>query len=512
MVLRRTSLTKLPFFTSGLGGRLLVLTVPCLILAAYIVGGESWLLLTGLFLPLPFLLRRPAQESSETRNDKDGLTGFLVGGAFEDAADKLTRTSLEQGMLTAVITLEFDRFSLIRNRYGDSAAEDVLKATARRISAALRSNDIIARIGDARFAICLEPVRQLDLEICLQLTRRLQTALEEPVSLQTVSVCPTCSFGFCMSSRLPNATGQALAEAAGIALTEAQRCGASSVRAYQNRYRRRAITRRQNDLEANRSLDKGQIHAWFQPQLSTDTGQVSGFEALARWEHPGRGIVQPLDFLPALQQSGQLERLANRMLFQALSALKEWRRAGWDVPSIGVNFAAEDLQNPNLVDKVRWELDRFALNPHELVIEVLETVIAGAPDDVVVRNVNGLAGLGCRIDLDDFGTGHSSISSIRRLQASRLKIDRSFVTRVDQDIEQQRMIAAIVTMAERLGLETLAEGVETGAEQAILGQLGCNHVQGYGIGRPMPFAETLAWLQEHSKTLSVTPKIRRGSM
>lgn len=496
---------------SGLGGRLLALLVPCMTLVAYVVGGETWLLLTGLFLPLPFLLRKSAPRPVEGRNDRDGLTGLMVSGAFGEASDQALQGLEHSGLLSVTFCLELDRFSAIRNRYGDNAAEDVLRYAARRITAALRDGDVIARMGDARFAICLTPVRTLDLEICLQLACRLQTALEEPVPLQSVSIYPTCSIGFCLSTRIAQPTGTTLFEAADMALSEARRAGHSSIRAYQPGFRRRVASQRKNDLEASKALDRGEIQAWFQPQINTDTGQVSGFEALARWQHPKRGTLPPVEFLGPMQQSGQLERLASRMLTESLGALKAWHKAGWDIPSVGVNFAGEELQNPALLDKVRWELDRFSLAPPNLCVEVLETVIAGAPDDVVVRNVNGLAELGCGIDLDDFGTGHASISSIRRLRATRLKIDRSFVTRVDQDIEQQRMVAAIVTMAERLGLETLAEGVETPGEHAMLAQLGCDHVQGFGLGRPMPFEKTFDWLNRYHSDPPAQPEIPRRS-
>lgn len=478
--------------------RIVALAVPCIILAAYLLGGEVWLLVTSVVLPVPFLLRSTTSRPGPAPADRDGLTGFLVAAAFDQAVDQKLDGLGRRGQITAAFFIEIDGFSQLRARYGDNAAEEVLKAAARRISTAVRSTDIIARVGDARFAICLQPVQLLDLETCLQLAGRMQTALEEPVSLQTVSIHPTCCIGFCLSSRLPKVSGAALGAAAQMALDEARMAGLSSVRAYQAGLRRRAASRRRNDRDASQALEKGQIHAWFQPQVSAATGRITGFEALARWEHPQRGIVPPVEFLPVLQKNGQLEKLAGRMLFQSLSAFKEWRRGGWDVPLIGVNFSGDELHNPSLVDKIRWELDRFSVPPECFSVEVLESVIAGRPNDIVVRNVNGLAALGCHIDLDDFGTGHSSIASIRRFHVARLKIDRSYVTRVDQDLDQQRMVSAIITMANQLGLETLAEGVETAAEQVMLRQLGCAHVQGYGIGRPMTFEDSFAWMRDYT--------------
>ena len=185
-----------------------------------------------------------------------------------------------------------------------------------------------------------------------------------------------------------------------------------------------------------------------------------------------------------------MARLGERMIQDALEALRAWEAQGVRVPRVGVNFSNAELCDPRLVDRVAWELDRYELTPDRLVVEVLETVVAGRSEDVVVRNLAGLARLGCCLDLDDFGTGHASITSIRRFSIERIKIDRSFVTRIDEDPEQQRMVSAILTMAERLGLDTLAEGVETEAEQAMLARLGCGHVQGFGIARPMPLRDT----------------------
>jgi EAL domain-containing protein (putative c-di-GMP-specific phosphodiesterase class I) len=183
------------------------------------------------------------------------------------------------------------------------------------------------------------------------------------------------------------------------------------------------------------------------------------------------------------------------MLQNALTALQDWDARGICIPRVGVNFSNAELCDPRLLDRIGWELDRFEVSPDRLVVEVLETVVAARSDDVVIGNLAGLARIGCCLDLDDFGTGHASITSIRRLSIERIKIDRSFVTRIDDDPEQQRMVAAILTMAERLGLDSLAEGVETAGERAMLVQLGCGHLQGFGIARPMPFVETLDWIR-----------------
>jgi EAL domain-containing protein (putative c-di-GMP-specific phosphodiesterase class I) len=234
-------------------------------------------------------------------------------------------------------------------------------------------------------------------------------------------------------------------------------------------------------------------------------------EALARWIHPERGIVPPVQFLRVLEDSGRMERLSEVILQHALTALRSWDQAGLDVPRVSVNFADAELRDPRLVQRIQWELDRFGLGAQRLGIEVLETVIAGSPDGIVARNIIDLGRIGCQIDLDDFGTGHASITSLRRFTVHRLKIDRSFVTRVDRDEDQQRMLAAVLGMADRLGLETLAEGVESVGEHALLAQLGCDHVQGFGIARPMPADQLVDWARDHANRIAEAQRLGRSA-
>jgi len=343
--------------------------------------------------------------------------------------------------------------------------------------------------------------------VALRAAERLQDAIAEPIAIQSTSIYVSASVGFCLARRAPESRGAAMLGAAELALEEAARAERSGIRAFSPEMSERQGRRDVLEQDLARAFDEGQIRPWFQPQISTDTGAVTGFEALARWSHPGRGIIPPAEFLPAVEAAGLMERLGEVVLFHALSALRSWDREGLSVPRVGVNFSTAELRNPRLVDRIRWELERFDLEPERLTVEVLETVVSETGNDTVTRNIADLATLGCVIDLDDFGTGHASISHIRRFAVSRLKIDRSFVTRVDEDRQQQQMVSAILSMADRLELETLAEGVESQGEHAMLAQLGCGHVQGFGIARPMPFEETKAWMLAHTARLGTAPAI-----
>lgn len=486
--------------------------MPAITLGAFWLWGETALLLLALGLPLVFALGGAfGHGRARAMVPRDRVTGFILRDGFETVIDERFEETAISGLRSACFVLEIGDLRGLNEHHGQGIVDLAMQRSGERIVSVLRDGDTVARLGDGRFAICLIPVRQLDLELCIQLAGRLQTALEEAISLDAITLYLSCSVGFCLRSRAPGETGAAWLSAATAALTDAQRSGPSTVRAYSAEIHRRNRARDDMREDAVRALENGQIQPWYQPQISTDTGKVTGFEALARWHHPVHGLIGPDRFLPILQKAGLIERLGQTMLYSALTALKAWDRAGADVACVGVNFATHELRNPDLVDHIKWELDRFDLSPDRLAVEIVETVVSDEPDEIMIRNIAGLSALGCRIDLDDFGTGHASIASIRRLAVSRIKIDGSFVIKADRDPDQQRMIGAILTMAERLGLETLAEGVETVGEHALLAQLGCNHVQGFGIGRPMPFDQTLDWITSHEAKLADTPRIGRSA-
>ncbi len=483
--------------------------LPALTLGSFWIGGETALLCLALILPaLIAIVGRDASVGGVILPAE--TSGLGQRERVEKALDNVLQIARPNGRTTASLVVELDDYTKLLTRLGHKASDEILRRTADRLRGVLRDDDMIVRLDGAEFAIALAPVRRADLESLIQISARLQSAVSEPISLDATTVYVSCSVGFCLSTRAPETNGEAMLEAAEQALNNAKLNGPSAIRGYSSEMQHKAKARHALIEEVTLALEDGQIQPWFQPQISTDTGEVSGFEALARWNHPERGMIAPCDFLPAIEQAGMFERLGEVILYHSLTCLKKWDKAGFRVPQIGVNFSDSELRNPKLVDKIRWELDRFDLTPDRLNVEILETVIADTDDDIITRNIAGLAALGCAIDLDDFGTGHASISNIRRFAVERIKIDRSFVMKVDTDPEQQRMVSAILTMAEQLNLKTLGEGVETVGEHAMLAQLGCTHVQGFGLARPMPFADTLEWMQKHREKLGETPKIGRG--
>lgn len=493
---------------------LFVTFVPGLSLLAYWTFGEPALITMALVLPVAGSLWAAWPQRSGA--DAMHRHGALPTAEFHAQAKLMLARAREQGKKTAVFAIEIDDMDELRQRHGPRAFDDILEQTARRIQSHLRSSDIVGHFGDAGFYLCLEPQHRIDLETCLQVAGRIMAELDQPISVDRTTIYITASVGFCQNGR---ETARALSPlddefekdpvtiCAEVALHRARAAGPAAIRAFStDMCRPEAVTQAHPDDPAD-ALAAGEIIAWFQPQLCNDTGRVIGFEALARWMHPTRGPLPPSEFLQTLTDNGQLAMLSETMLYHALMALKSWDEADLDIDHVGVNFAQDELSDPGLIGQIRWQLDRFELTPNRLAIEILESVVSQGPEDVVTRNIRGLTELGCRIDLDDFGTGQASIGSIRRFGVSRIKIDRSFVTKVDRDPEQQRMIKAILTMAEKLEIETLAEGVETAGEHALLAQLGCTHAQGFGIARPMPFDQTVGWVRAHKAKLQTPPDI-----
>ena len=482
--------------------------LPAVTLAAFWIGGERVLILVALATPLIFAIAGAFRfEGMTPPVVTEAMGGVTMRPQAISLLDGMLRDAPLSGRTTACLVLQLDDATKILDRHGRAAQTEILARSAERLCASLREGDTVVRLEGGGFAIVLMPVRRLDLETVIQLAARLQAALSAPVSVNAARLYVTCSVGFCLAVRAPEPGGRAMLDAAQIAADEALRNGPGAIRAFAPDMARTRADREAQRESLEQALDEGQIRAYFQPQVSTDTGAITGFEALARWHHPERGLIPPCEFLPLLEDAGLSERLCEVMVYNALSALALWDKAGVSVPTVAVNFSTGELRNPRLAEKLKWELDRFDLTPGRLTVEILETVVADTDNDVVVNNISALARMGCGIDLDDFGTGSASITSIRRFALRRIKIDRSFVTRVDEDREQQKIVSAILSMAEQMGLQTLAEGVETPGEHAMLAQLGCGDVQGFGIGRPMPVDDTLDWITRHRARQTVTPRI-----
>lgn len=472
---------------------------PILVLVSYDVGGPRAVVAAAMLLPSLLVLANIGIATPHAHIHEataPAPRGAKAGRRAMQAM--LERIARMDGMDSACFLLGIDDWAEVTNRWGRESAQDIVDCCTRRLRGVLRQDDLLADLGGGVFGIVLRPIASARLGIRDGIADRLRTALSEPLLVDAATLRLTASAGHAALRPATPETAVLALEGAECALEEARQAGQNMVRAFvpgTGSARTRGVALAE---EVDGALEDGAICPWFQPQVDARTGRVSGFEALARWQHPALGLLAPQAFLDAVSEAGRLDALGGTIRRQAFDAFGKWLATGVDVMTVSVNASETELRNPGFADQVAWDLDLMDLAPERLVLEVLETVAANARDERVLATLKALRSHGIGLDLDDFGVGQASLLSIRRFGIGRIKIDRSFVMGVDADPEQQALVGAIVSMAREMGLRTLAEGVETEAERDMLVRMGCDDLQGFLIGKPMPLDETFGWLADQA--------------
>ncbi|WP_179379237.1 putative bifunctional diguanylate cyclase/phosphodiesterase [Jannaschia marina] len=424
----------------------------------------------------------------------------MARAAVHAAVDGVLEECARRARTTAVLLLEVDGLHIADTGWGAEAGDRIMDRLTQRVGTALRGHDAVFRLGEEGMVILLAPTRRADLDVLMAIVDRVQSAIAEPILIDGRAVRVHCTIGICSEAMAPVRSGAAMLAAADCALRIARRQGGDAVRAFNADIQTQVETDKTLAAQVETALQNGEIRPWFQPQVDTRSGRIAGFEALARWNHPDLGVLTPDRFLETVASAGRSADLGHAILKGSLLALVEWDRAGLAVPCVGVNVSLDQLTDPRLAEQIAWQVDRYGIAPARIAIEILETVTLRDGDETIVRNIKALRDAGFRLDLDDFGTGAASIAHIARFGVHRIKIDRSFIQGIDADPKKKEVVAAILGLADRLSIDTLAEGVETAAEHATLAEMGCPHVQGFGIARPMPFDDTMPWSRKHQAT------------
>ncbi len=458
-----------------------------------------------IFRPLTRRVRKSANDliaahdSLQNSVRRDSLTGLPNRNYLHEHLAITLHNAARQSQAVGICHFDLCGFRRLNERMGHEAGDRVLIHVASVIKAETRRGDFIARVGADEFIVISPHVP--DEDGLKWLGKRIAGRMSEPITLDGGVCRITGAVGIAIAPPGATAVRRLLADA-DLALREAKRCGEPTLctPTLRNAHDDRLTLR--DDLD--RGLDRSEIEPWFQPQICARTGAIDGFEALARWRHPEKGLLGPAVFIDAATEFGFGDRLAEAILDKSLSALAAWRKDGLVAPCIGVNFAAEHLSDPFMVEKIKWAVEARSLAPEDICIEILESVLVDDERTDTALNLTALSRAGFRVDLDDFGTGHSSISTLQRFPVDRIKIDRSFITNIDTDIDQQKLTGAMIDLAHSLGVKALAEGVETEGEWSKLAQLGCDHLQGFCIGRPMPSADIAPWTKEWTRRLAAT--------
>jgi diguanylate cyclase (GGDEF)-like protein len=410
----------------------------------------------------------------------------------------------EDGQSVALFVLDLDRFKEVNDTLGHQTGDQLLRIVSERLRDAVRPADTVARLGGDEFAVLLSGIR--DEESALDVARRIGVALAEPFQLDG------------MLLELEASVGVALAPQHGTDVEQLMRCAdiamyvakdeRTAVETYAASRDRHSANRLGLLGSLRRGIDEGELELHYQPKVSLSSGSVTGVEALVRWRHPQRGLVFPDDFVPLAEHSGLMHRLTAHVIDTALAQAAEWWSVGLQVP-VAVNVSARDLHGPALAQTVASGLARHDLPASALRLELTERVLMAEPARVG-ETVAALQRLGVRLSLDDFGTGYSSLVLLQQMPVAEIKVDRSFVSRLASGGEGA-IVRSIIDLAHALGIEAVAEGVETEETWSRLEELGCDSAQGWYVSRPMASGPATDWLLRHPSRRAALRVLRTGT-
>lgn len=418
----------------------------------------------------------------------DSLTGLPNRALFLDRVHAAEAASLVNGEAVSVLFLDLDNLKVVNDSAGHEGGDRLLTTVADRLAGAAAVGDTVARLGGDEFAVLLvSPTTAPD---AAGVAARLLATLAEPVEIGGHSLRPSVSIGVATSGRLGGA--EDLVQAADAAMYSAKQAGKNRIEVFQPRHHAAEMARRQLRADLEQAVDGDQLVMHYQPIVDLVTGGIRSFEALLRWEHPTLGLLAPVDFVGLAEESDLILSIGRWVLHEACQQASGWQRSGSRGAGvrISVNISARQFQDSSLVVEVKNALAAAQLDPRLLTLELTETLLL-RDTDVTMNRIGGLKDLGVTLALDDFGIGYSSLSYLRRFPIDILKMDKSFLDDIPGNNADEAVVRAIVDIGVTLGLQLVAEGIETGEQAAALAELGCPFGQGFWFARPLPPAEAL---------------------
>jgi diguanylate cyclase (GGDEF)-like protein len=422
----------------------------------------------------------------------DPITGLPNRELLTDrVAHSLVWTREDASEPIALILLDLDRFKVINESLGHAVGDSLLVAVGERLQRCLRPGDTVARFGGDEFGIILDGIGGVD--EARRTADRILAELREPFDLGNRDWYVNVSLGIAMAWPGRATPGDAFREAE-VALVRAKASPGARYVLFEPEMSAATLERVELENDLRHALDRDELRLHYQPIVDLATDRIVGLEALVRWEHPTRGLIPPLSFIPMAEETGLIVTIGRWVLETACRQARRWLDEMPDSPIVmSVNLSARQFGQPTLVDEIRETLRTTGLPANRLELEITESVLLAEGEDTTSA-LRAIRDLGVRLVLDDFGTGYSSLSYLRRMPLDTIKIDRSFVAGIDDDNSNLPIVKAVIALAHALGIDVVAEGIETAGQRALLRELVCDRGQGYYYARPQPPAALAALL------------------
>ena len=431
--------------------------------------------------------RKNAEEKLEQLAQFDAVTGLPNRNLLQERLEHAIAQARRRGRGAGVLFVDLDRFKLVNDTHGHHVGDELLAQVGRRLKDCVRRDDTVARPGGDEFAVVIADLARPD--DAAFVARKILDSFAAPFDLGGRETFITASIGL---AAFPNdgKDAETLLKCADVAMYRAKESSRNAFCFYTAEMNARAASKLQLNTDLRRALERREFSLHYQPKVNLATGEMIGMEALLRWKHAERGMVPPLEFIPALEDSGLIVEVGDWVVGEACRQLREWTRAGLQLAPVAVNLSARQFRRRDLDQVIRRVLAEHGLSPALLELEITESSLMDDPQDAI-RQLQALREAGLRISVDDFGTGYSSLAYLTRLPVSTLKIDRAFVNAATTESSSAAIVKMVIDMAQRLSFDVVAEGIETDAHVMFLRQHGCSQGQGYHFGRPIP-AEAMA--------------------